>query len=107
MGGWGGGTGINDSTNGCSVETVDPDGTASLSSVFITLQGEREGAVSIVHSSNLGLQHLQAAPPQLSADRPVSPARRGPVHLLHAQLVVRLYPGHTDSIPTDGDKYST
>lgn len=69
--GWGG-TGINDSTNGCSVETVDLDGTASLSSVFITLQGEREGAVSIVHPSNLRLQHQEVEPPQLSADRPVS-----------------------------------
>lgn len=48
--------------NGCAVETVDPDGTPSLSSVFITLQGtegEKEGAVSGVHSSNLRLhRHL-------------------------------------------------
>lgn len=57
-----GGSGINDSANGCAVETVDPDGTPSLSSVFITLQGtegEKEGAVSGVHSFNLRLhQHL-------------------------------------------------
>lgn len=55
-----GGSGINDSANGCAVETVDPDGTPSLSSVFITLQGtegEKEGAVSGAHSSNLSL-HL-------------------------------------------------
>lgn len=35
----GGGSGINDGANGCAVETVEPDGTASVSSVFITLQG--------------------------------------------------------------------
>lgn len=29
--------------NGCAVETVDPDGTPSLSSVFITLQGTEGG----------------------------------------------------------------
>lgn len=33
----GGGRGINDGANGCAVETVEPDGTASVSSVFITL----------------------------------------------------------------------
>lgn len=54
--------GINDGANGCAVETVEPDGTASLSSVFITLQGtegERQGAVSATHPSTLSLhQHL-------------------------------------------------
>lgn len=58
----GGGSGINDGANGCAVETVEPDGTASLSSVFITLQGtegERQGAVSATHPSTLSLhQHL-------------------------------------------------
>lgn len=64
----GGGSGINDGANGCAVETVEPDGTASVSSVFITLQGterERQGAVSATHPSTLSLlhPHLQAAPP--------------------------------------------
>lgn len=38
-GGEGGGGAINDGANGCAVETVEPDGTASVSSVFINLQG--------------------------------------------------------------------
>lgn len=54
--------GINDGANGCAVETVEPDGTASVSSVFITLQGtegERQGAVSAMQPSALScLQHL-------------------------------------------------
>lgn len=52
----GGESGINDGANGCAVETVEPDGTASLSSVFITLQGregERQGAVSATHPFTL------------------------------------------------------
>lgn len=61
-GGLWGGSGINDSANGCAVENVDPDGTPSLSSVFITLQGtegQKEGGVNGMHSSNLMLhQHL-------------------------------------------------
>lgn len=63
--------------NGCAVETVDPDGTPSLSSVFITLQGTEggeEGAVSGVHSSNLRLHqrlrlHLLTSPLTVESSR--------------------------------------
>lgn len=52
---WGGGSGINDGANGCAVETVEADGTASLSSVFITLRGAegRDGERSTPHKLSI------------------------------------------------------
>lgn len=80
VGGWGGGGGgINDGANGCAVETVEPDGTASLSSVFITLQGtegERQGAVSATHPLHPPASASTSPAPSASplpARRPANP----------------------------------